>query len=351
MFHYIVAFKLKRWNMKDKLINLNPDQARNLINSHQLWETYRDAEQRLAKYKGGLSWKIMRGKEYLIRIDGDKRHKSLGLRSAEWEEFYEDFYSKKAEAKDRLASIKEKLNIQARMNKALRLGRVPSPAAGILRELDRQGILGRDVIVVGTYALYAYEAVTAVHIEPSILATNDLDFLMDARRKLKMTRLDGNNQDNKPINLLACLRKTDRSFSLLADKSYCAVNKPGFMVDLIKPQPRPPWRDERESLGAEDDLSAVPIEELKWLQNAPRFKAIAIGEDGWPVPLCVPDPRAFSLYKSWLGEHALNRERIKQVRDLAQARMVKYLTTEFFPHLPFSDEALQFLPKQLRGGE
>jgi transposase InsO family protein len=45
---------------------------------------------------------------------------------------------------------------------------------------------------------------------------------------------------------------------------------------------------------------------------------VGIDEDGWPVPIKVPDPRAFALHKAWLST-LTTREPVKKQRDLAQA--------------------------------
>jgi hypothetical protein len=48
---------------------------------------------------------------------------------------------------------------QAAVNRALGLGRVPLMNARIIRALDKSGLLGAGIRVVGTNAIYAYEAI------------------------------------------------------------------------------------------------------------------------------------------------------------------------------------------------
>jgi hypothetical protein len=62
--------------------------------------------------------------------------------------------------------------------------------------------------------------------------------------------------------------------------------------------------------------------------------AVAIDEDGWPVPMRVPDPRAFALHKAWLSGLP-EREPLKKPRDLEQARSVAKLVIDEMPHLSF----------------
>ena len=68
--------------------------------------------------------------------------------------------------------------------------------------------------------------------------------------------------------------------------------------------------------------------------NSPKLDAVAIDEDGWPVPMRVPDPRAFALHKAWLSGLD-SREPIKKPRDLAQALAVAQLVQDEMPQLSF----------------
>jgi hypothetical protein len=62
--------------------------------------------------------------------------------------------------------------------------------------------------------------------------------------------------------------------------------------------------------------------------------------------LVTSDPRIFAAHKFWLSNRA-DREPIKRQRDREQARVVAALVTKFMPHLPFEDEDLRMLPKDL----
>ena len=68
--------------------------------------------------------------------DAKGNGKSLGPRSPETEAIYEKFNEGKARAEARLKATTARLNDQAKLNKALRLGRVPALPAKILLELD-----------------------------------------------------------------------------------------------------------------------------------------------------------------------------------------------------------------------
>jgi len=60
-----------------------------------------------------------------------------------------------------------------------------------------------------------------------------------------------------------------------------------------------------------------------------------------------PDPRAFAIYKLWLGEQA-DREPAKKQRDKLQAEATIALLREKLPHLPLDERAERMFPKALR---
>jgi hypothetical protein len=69
---------------------------------------------------------------------------------------------------------------------------------------------------------------------------------------------------------------------------------------------------------------------------SPLNKTVAIAEDGWPVSIHAPDPRAFALHKAWLSQKA-DRSAIKRPRDLAQAKIIATTVREYLPYLSFEE--------------
>jgi len=92
--------------------------------------------------------------------------------------------------------------------------RVPRVAAEILRLLDQQRLLGRNVLIVGTNALYAYKAAAGALVDTSITATEDLGILWDVRSRLTLVA----DNDVDQTGLLDILRKVDRSYNSRADR-------------------------------------------------------------------------------------------------------------------------------------
>ncbi|GLK66704.1 nucleotidyltransferase domain-containing protein [Hansschlegelia plantiphila] len=294
-----------------------------------------------------MSFAVRRNRETLLRdyydpVSGVKRQKSLGPRSSETEATAERFAAGKEQAAARLSDAKDALRRQAGVNRVLRLGRVPDIAARVVRELEDAGLLGRGVRVLGTNALFAYEAAAGVHFASDVMTTEDIDILFHARAKLRFAAEEG-VQDR---TLMSLLRKADATFEKTG-AAFQAWNASGYLVDLIRPVRTPPWREDRSSISADpSDLNAVEIEGLLWHESAPPFESVAIDAKGFPVRLVVPDPRAFAVHKLWLSRK-IDRNPLKRRRDEAQARAVAALTGRYLTHLPFEDAPLKSFPKTL----
>ena len=306
---------------------LTNQQRLNQVNTAQLYENYRSAQSHAASYTYGMRWKKVRGVEYLFRDrDRNGNGKSFGPRTEQTEKLLAVFSTGRQAAQERLDLITEKIEEQARLNKALRLNRVPRVVARVLRELEQAG-LNDSFTVIGTQALYAYEAEGGTHFLLELLASGDVDLLYDGRQKMTVVseKLDGNG-------LLGLLKRADKTFECVRENGYRAANAGQFMVDLVT-GPRGMHTGKNVTF-AESDLVAVEVPGLQWLLNSPKLDAIAIDEDGWPVPMHVPDPRAFALHKAWLSGLP-NRETIKKPRDVEQARIVAQLVKAHMPHLSF----------------
>jgi hypothetical protein len=143
----------------------------------------------------------------------------------------------------------------------------------------------------------------------------------------------------------------------LAENHYFAIayrqliiNGEGFLVELIRPEPRNPFKDRLPTAltAVPDDLEAAPIEGLGWLVNGPITTAVAIDDRGLPVRMVVVDPRVFALHKRWLSRRE-SRDPLKKTRDLDQAATAARIAVDYL-NLPFDDHALDALPATLRAG-
>ena len=292
---------------------LSLEQRRQLIDVQQRSEAWRTADRAFRESnKGSMTWKRVAGKQYLYRVISSRTQKYVGPRSPEIEALKRDYMASRTANRARVTKMRKGIEATAAVNRAMALGRVPRTAAKVLRELDRAGMLGDGLFIVGTHALYAYEAKSGVLFEPELLATRDLDLLADVRSRLVLA-ID----DKKREGILHTLQRADKSFGVQGDL-FRAVNDDGYFVDIIRPMRKNEAVAEEYDLGG---LVPVGINGLNWLVNCPRFEATAIAEDGMPVWLSCIDPRAFALHKFWVSKQE-SREAVKRRRDAVQAAAV-----------------------------
>lgn len=327
-------------------IELSPNQIRLSVDLRQTYEAYREARRAAGRYAGGMSWKTVGGRDYLIKIvNRAGGTKSLGPRSSETEALFREFVTGKERVKEREAALGKAVQEFAGMARGVSINRVPSIVTAALRRLDEFGLLGRNVMVIGTNTMYGFESVAGVLFDAGLMTTTDVDLLRDARTTLKLALLDNEVAE---AGVLAILRKVDRSFEPIRKGSFRAVNRDGFFVDLVKQTPMlPPWKTGEPAQIAAGDLMPTELPSIKWLLASEKFQSIVIGQDGLPAPMVSPDPRAFAVYKRWLSEQP-DREPEKKHRDALQADATIELVRSKFPHLPLDENAERMFPRAAR---
>lgn len=327
-------------------MELSGDQTRQMIDIEQAYGALRSAEAELRhSFGGSMNWKTVGDRRYLYRKHKGKDWVSLGRESEATISVHAAFHGRRTELKQRVAALDERVRDMARVGRAMRLGRVSRIAARILRRIDKAGVLGHGLSVAGTHALYAYERLAGVHYDGDVLATRDVDLLYDARGGLDLVASGLGEQ-----GLIGLLRAADASFSPTEVGSFRAVNDTGFMVDLITPTgTNPATRRVRRTLaeGLPEDLAAVEIAGLTWLENAPSVTATVLDEAGYPLLIVAPDPRVFVCHKAWLATRD-DRDPAKRRRDEAQAAAVARTIATYLPHWRFDDPKLGALPADLR---
>jgi len=301
-----------------------PDNAaRQIIDSMTIFAEHRRVQAEAKKFVGGMYWKRQGGYEYLVKTAADNRQWRLGPRTPETERTYLAFTQRKQETELRLRSLRGALADAERLNKAVRAGRVPNVVVALLQTLDEAG-LGQHFVVVGTHALYAYEAAAGVRIVQGALATQDVDLLWDARRRLKFVT----DLERIDTSMLSVLRRVDPSFRRKDLQNETAINDRGFEVDFLRRvavdgDPHP-FRFSAD----EDDLWPVQAVRASVLAEAPRFEQLVISVTGRMALMKTVAPGAFVSFKRWMAEAAPDRPPIKRRRDLRQAEIVQALLDE-----------------------
>lgn len=281
-----------------------------------------------AEVRGGMYWKPQGKTDYLIRTSPSNSQKSLGPRSPETENVYGKFTERKASSEKRVKNLVAQLGIHKRMNRALFVGRAPQMLVDILVMIDRAGI-AEHFTVIGTHALYAYEAAAGVRIESGdVLATRDIDLLWDTRKRIQFSITMG----AAGYSMVGLLRKVDPTFRLRSDQLYTAVNDKGFEVDIIRRETAEGDPHPLRITDAEDDFWVTPTKKAAELLNAPRFSAMIVSPSGDMARMTTISPIAFARFKRWLAAQP-TRDPLKRSRDTMQADVVEQIVAEYLPHL------------------
>ena len=306
---------------------LDPDAARQYIDARSAFLEFERSKKNALQVRGGMVWKTVDGKVYLIRTSPSGGQRSLGRRSADTEVVYQNFIEKKQSLQDRLSSLKAVMIKHERMNRALRVGSMPNIAVAILGRLADAG-LSDYFRVVGTHALYAYEAAAGVRFASAITATRDIDLLWDTRKRVMFSeRL---RQDSP--SMLAALQKVDKSFQIIEDQKYTAINQDGFEVDIIRRVATPEDPHPFRLSDAEDDFWVVQAKRADELMNAPEFTEMVVAENGAMARLTTVHPSVFITFKRWMSKEP-DRDPLKRRRDAMQADAVEWALNERLPHL------------------
>lgn len=302
-------------------VPLPDNAARQAIDSTTIFTEHRRVKTQAQPYVGSMYWKKEGGYEYLVKTRPRRRtQERLGARSEQTERVFADYTSRKQALESRLASLREALTEAERMNKALKAGRTPNLVVGVLQVLEDAG-LSEHFTVVGTHALYAYEAAASVRLVQGALATQDVDLLWDARKRVQfMTDLS-----HLDTSMLGVLQRADPSFERKEGQNETAINARGFEVDFLRRQPIEndphPFRFSDD----EDDLWPIQAVRASVLTTAPRFEHAVISVNGRMALMRTIAPSAFVEFKRWMAEKAPHREEAKRRRDRLQAGIVQEL--------------------------
>ncbi len=306
------------------MLELRPAAQRQYIDAVAVFTAYEEALAEATQVRGGMYWK---NTGYLIRTSISGNEKSLGPCSPETEKIFERFTGRKKEAAERLAGLKSSLEEQERLNRAMRVGRVDPLITSLLTKLETTD-LAEHFRVVGTHALYAYEAEAGIVFDTDAVATRDIDLLWDVSRRVQfataLKRVD--------TSMLAVLKKVDPSFRVRRSQKYTAVNKDGFEVDIIR---RPPVDGDPHPVrlsSDEDDFWVAQAPNAHVLLDAPAFSAVIVASNGSMARMNTLHPLAFARFKHWMAQLP-GRDPRKRQRDELQANAVEAVVRKYLPQL------------------
>jgi hypothetical protein len=297
-----------------------PDNAaRQVVDSCAIWSEFLLAKASVKPYVGGMYWKKESAYEYLVRtLPGNKRER-LGPRTRELEQYFQNFQVQKEAARDRLTALSGALYEAQRLNKALRVGRVPDSVVKLLNGFEELG-LDETFVVVGTHALLAYELAAGVRIAADSSLLNPSDLLGDARRVV--TFIVGNMLSASA--LVAKLQLIDGSYRLRDEgtASECIINNKGFVVTFIRVGQMDIHLQSVE--GSYDSPISESILLSTFNRTFPICSQTVISSTGKMATMRVLTPKAFLEFSQLLAKQEEIIEDLRS-RHLAQAQVVNQL--------------------------
>jgi hypothetical protein len=307
----------------------NDEQLKVLANLEQHYDVWIDAKRQIFKMPYGFQWKNINGTDYLYeRINREGNGKSFGPRSVKNEALFNNYHEKKSSLKDRIESCYKSIEIDIDIYRALKLPRIASQAAKILREADIRELLGNQIMVIGTNAMPAY----AIEACGSINAPNRTDDF-----DLAWIALVGNG-DERP--LWDMFNAVDSTYTVNTEKPFQVRNKHAYEVEMLVAPSRVAGVSRLEK------PKPVALPEQEWLLEGRHVNHVVIGEDGSPARIVAPDPRWYALQKLWMSEQD-KRTPIKRPKDFSQGIALLNKIQESMPQYRLDEEFESSLPEEL----
>jgi hypothetical protein len=246
------------------------------------FERHQNASASAHRLRHQLEWSVTSKGQHLHRVDTESGRviADLGPRCAALERLHDDHRDRRTDAMSMLATCTSELRQSELQNVAAGVSRVPPLVIRILDSLRLHGLLDY-YRVIGTYALFAYEAAAKVVLSDDTTATNDVDLLWDVQARLSFVA----RFTDPPSSMIDVLRAADPSFERNEDQKESAINSAGFSVD---------------------------------------FDQIVVGANGRMALMRTIDPVTFIHVKRWISEKS-SRDAIKRMRDRHQADVVQSL--------------------------
>ena len=305
--------------------------TRQYIDAIAVFDALAEATLEAAQVRGGMYWHagpaLSPDSKYLVRTTPAGAETSLGARTPETQAIYDKFTQRKQESSARLTGLKAALDQQQRMNRALRVGRVEPLVVALLNRLASTK-LSEHFRVVGTHALYAYEAAAGVRLDAEALATRDIDLLWDTRKRIifstRLARVDS--------SMLGMLKKVDPSFRMRQSQKYTAVNKDGFEVDIIRREQTDGDPHPIKLSDEDDDFWVAQARRANVLLDSPGFSSVIVATNGTMARMNTVHPATFVAFKRWMAGQA-DRDALKRRRDVLQADAVQKLLEAYLPQV------------------
>ncbi len=306
--------------------SLSESQLRQYIDAETVFTAWQKARIEAQSVRGSMFWRELRGKMTLLRVSTTGAQTVIGKDTPDDHALFERFMKRKEDAGNRIKSLRGAVDEQQRLNRALRVGRVPEVVVRILNAINAAG-LADHLTTVGTHALFAYEAACGVRIQPSAMMTQDVDLFFDTRQRMAFF----SQMERSGASLIGILQKADPSFQVMDEQKQTAMNKKGFQVDVIPRQAKDDDPHPLRMSSNEDDLWAVQIPDAQRIDSASRFSQVIVATTGEMATMHTMDPLAFVRLKQALSQDP-KRNPLKRPKDALQSKVVQQLVDEFLQY-------------------
>ncbi|XAH24456.1 GSU2403 family nucleotidyltransferase fold protein [Xylophilus sp. GW821-FHT01B05] len=303
-------------------IPLPDNAARQAIDSFTIFTEWRKAVMAARPYAGGMYFKKEGAYEYLVKTAPNNQQQRLGRRTPDTEATLDAFTRNKRSTEERRKSLDEALIEATRLNKALKVGRAPNIVVSVLNALE-DADLGQHFTVVGTHALYVYETAASVRIVQGALATQDVDLLWDARKRVQFLA----TMQRLHRSVLSVLQEVEPTFRRMDDQLETAIDAKGFQVDFLRRETAEGDQHPFRFTDDEEDLWPVQARRAEQFLSAPRFEQPVISTTGRMALVRTVDPQVFVDFKRWMSG-LQDRPPGKRRRDERQASIVQKLLDE-----------------------
>jgi hypothetical protein len=321
-------------------VRFSTESQRVRANLEQAYASWVDAKRAYDAMPTSMFWKTVNGVQYLATKATSKANASTeGRRNVASEKKLTEHLLEKERLQHRIRALDAQLSERAGLYRRLRMPAILDRQAEILRRLDIEGLLGVDLMVVGTNAFVAYELACGARFPTGNEETEDFDmaWCRGSGASLASTQIANHRK-----TLMDCLTSLDASYAINPRKPYQAINQVGYEVELLAaPSTHPlPTSELFEPM--------TSLVEQEWLLRGNPVSVVVATIKGRACPLYVPDPRWMALHKLWLSEKP-ERNPAKKDKDQRQGNVlldaVRYFLEDVYP---LDVDFVMGLPQELR---
>ena len=293
-----------------------------------------------------MFWQSKNGKDYLaVKKTASDSGTTQGVRSPETERQFAEYSAERERLQVRRASQGALVQDRVKLCRALRLPQLAEQQGRLLRALDLHGLLGYDVLVVGTNAFAAYEMVCGARFPVGNEATEDFDLAWCRNTGVSLAAIAPSVPHpaaSRRASLMSVLKRIDNTYAINRRKPYQAVNDAGYEVELFAaPSTHPlPNNEAFEPM--------TTLEEQEWLLRGKPVRCVVTTNKPGACPLYVPDPRWMAVHKLWLSLKP-ERNPAKKGKDARQGDVLLDATRYFLrDSYPMDLDFVLELPPELR---